>query len=289
MKYFIFSLFIALTSNLAVAQTTDVPAPILKPVNKLKPVQLIADPEVDYTHVFNHRPDKGDYKEIKFKLQEKYNPQELSRLNYVLKNNVVPPGLQAQNRNANLYLLPYYKSYYVGYLKMNMYSYSRIVFVPKAENNHMPENMRPETDEGFYLMLPPGGMSFGKLNSWGKTYVPPVYKPQAQQRSNVTFSSVSLSRWERSKGVFILWYGTGSTVKYFQAFTVDFDAKAAEQTIADDLKKKASSSYDYIGYTFKSGYTCKDTYNEIARKLNVSLQQAQDLRLGSCSDSVWKY
>jgi len=101
--------------------------------------------------------------------------------------------------------------------------------------------------------------------------------------SQITVSTAPLSRWSTHKGTFILWYGEGSTVKYYAAFAVEFHDPFTEQEVVNDLKKKVFQSYKYIGYEFKAGYECQTTVAWIAREMNVSLREAQDLRIGNCS------
>lgn len=286
-KYRIWCLLLC-CSGAAIGQTIDSLNVIPSAANRRDwPVELKSG-EWDFNTAFKNRPDpksKG-YKNADFK-KVKYTPAQIERITYLLTNNVVPKGLKGDLLIQNRKLMPYYKSYWVGNLTMDGEAWC-IIHIPREENKHMPEDMIPETQEGTYFTTGYMAPRFSNLKLAGTK--PPDPSIQAQQvKSNVTFSTASLSRWSQSKGVFILWYGSGSTVKHFQAFTVEFDAKVTEQTVADELKKKASSSYGYIGYTFKSGYTCRDTYTEIARKLNVSIKDAQDLRLGNCSDAVWKY
>lgn len=251
------------------------------------PVEL-GSGEWDYNTAFKSRldPKSKKHKAPEFK-KVKYTKGQLHRITHLLTNGALPGGLKGDKLAQNRNLMPYYNSYWVGNLTMDGEAWC-IIHIPREENMHMPEDMIPETQEGAYFTTAYMVPKFRNRTLAGTK--PPNPNMQEQQvNPNIQFSVANLSRWSRSNGVFIIWYGDGSTVKHFQAFTVDFDEGVSEQTVANDLKKKANSSYDYIGYTFKSGYTCRDTYEEVARKLKISIKEAQDLRLGNCSDYVWKY
>lgn len=105
--------------------------------------------------------------------------------------------------------------------------------------------------------------------------------------SQITFSTAPLSRWSIHKGTIVLWYGEGSTVKYYAAFAVEFHDPFTEQQVVNDLKKKVFKSYKYIGYEFKQGYDCRATVAWIARELNIKIKEAEDLRIGYCT-SIYK-
>lgn len=286
MKYMIWCL--SLWTSMAVAQTTDSLSAIPSAANRRDwPVEL-GSGDWDFNTAFKSRldPKSKGYKKPNFK-KVQYSLAQIERITHLLTNDVLPPGLRGDRLAENRKLMPYYKSYWVGNLTMDGEAWC-VIHIPRKENQHMPEEMIPETEEGAYFTTSYMVPKFRNLTRAGTK--PPDPNVQAQQvNSNVQFSVANLSRWSRSKGVFILWYGDGNTVKQYRAFTVEFAAKVEEQLIANDLKKKGSSSYTYIGYSFKKDYQCRDTYAEIARKLNVSLKEVQDLRLGTCSDTVYKY
>lgn len=105
--------------------------------------------------------------------------------------------------------------------------------------------------------------------------------------AQITTTTATLSRWSRHKGTFILWYGEGSAVKFYAAFSVEFHDPYTEQQVVNDLKKRVSNSYRYIGYEFKEGYECRSTVAWIAGKLGIRVKEAEDLRLGYCT-SLYK-
>lgn len=217
----------------------------------------------------------------------RYTPEQLERITYLLTNDVLPEGLKGDRLDANRPNLPYYTGYWVGNLKMDG-EFWCLIYIPKDENAHMPEDMIPQSEEGAFFTTNIMAPRFRNITLAGTK--PPIDEPSMQQESNgISTTTATLSRWSRSRGVIALWYGDGTTVMNYRAFSVDRDATIDEQTVVNELKQDASSGYDYIGYTFMEGFSCRDIYRDIARKLNVSLQEAQDLRLGTCADQVLKF
>jgi hypothetical protein len=99
----------------------------------------------EFNSAFKNRlnsTDKG-YKKPSFK-KTRYTSEEIERITFLLKNDVLPQGLKGERLLENWNIMPYYKSYWVGNLTMDGNSWY-IIYVPKHENEHMPKELIPET------------------------------------------------------------------------------------------------------------------------------------------------
>lgn len=214
----------------------------------------------------------------------KYSDSELARIKYLLKNNILPEGLKGERRLHNREIIPYYNSYWVGNVKYGDSLYC-LIYIPKNENKHMPADLIPPTDEGTFLTVYVNVAKFAGRKLAGKP-LPPTEVIKNRTYGNVTFSTANLSRFNMSEGVMVFWFGTSSNITGYQAYTVKFGGSVTEESVAGNLKSKYVSGADYFGYDFKNGYKCQDLYKDIARKMKVSLEEAQELRFGSCNDQL---
>lgn len=99
-------------------------------------------------------------------------------------------------------------------------------------------------------------------------------------------TSESTSNYKKSsRGVMVLWYGYDGKANQYSAKTVSFDDSFTEAEVATKLKKGVYLSGDYIGFEFLENYSCRDTYEHLARTLKLSLSDVQDLRNGTCWDT----
>lgn len=229
------------------------------------------------------KPEDKKFSDAEFK-KIKYSPSQLERITYLLKNDIVPAGLKKGSLEENRMLMPYYKSYWVGNLKIDGNLYC-VIYIPKKENAHMPAEYIPETDEGTFVSVYVSVPKFAGIKLAGTKPPSPETLAKAQN-GNVTFSYANLSRWNNTEGMVIFWFGTSASVTSYKAYSVKFGNNISEEAVVQNLKSKYISDNDYVGYSFNQGSKCRDLYSDIARKMKVSLESAQDLRLGSCSDNV---
>ncbi|MCD9856707.1 hypothetical protein LUD75_18430 [Epilithonimonas sp. JDS] len=229
------------------------------------------------------KPQDRNFKDPEFK-KIKYSPEQLDRIIYLLKNDVVPSGLRKGSHEENRALMPYYKSYWVGNLKIDGNFYC-VIYIPKKENMHMPAEYIPETDEGTFVSVYVSVPKFAGIKLAGTKPPSPEALAKAQN-GNVTFSYANLSRWNNTEGMVIFWFGTSASATSYKAYSVKFGNTVSEETVVQNLKSKYISDSGYVGYSFNQGSKCSDLYSDIARKMKISLESARDLRLGSCSDNV---
>lgn len=229
------------------------------------------------------KPEDRNFKDPEFK-KIKYSPEQLDRIIYLLKNDVVPSGLKKGSLEENRVLMPYYKSYWVGNLKIDGNFYC-IIYIPKKENMHMPAEYIPDTDEGTFVSVYVNVPKFTGIKLAGTKPPSPEALAKAQN-GNVTFSYANLSRWNNTEGMVIFWFGTSESVTSYKAYSVKFGNNSSEEAVVQNFKSKYISDSGYIGYSFNQGSKCSDLYSDIARKMKVSLESAKDLRLGSCSENV---
>ncbi|WP_157844198.1 hypothetical protein [Chryseobacterium sp. Leaf180] len=229
------------------------------------------------------KPQDRNFKDPEFK-KIKYSPGQLDRIIYLLKNDIVPSGLKKGSQEQNRALMPYYKSYWVGNLKIDGNFYC-VVYIPKKENLHMPAEYIPETDEGTFVSVYVNVAKFSGIKLAGTKPPSPEALAKAQN-GNVTFSYANLSRWNKTEGMVIFWLGTSESVTSYKAYPVKFGNNISQEAVVQNLKSKYISDSGYVGYSFNQGSKCSDLYSDIARKMKVSLESARDLRLGTCSDNV---
>lgn len=229
------------------------------------------------------KPQDKNFKDPEFK-KVQYSPEQIDRIAYLLKNEIVPEGLKGSNRDKNGFLMPYYKSYWVGNLKIDGILYC-VIYIPKKENLHMPADLIPPTDEGTYISMYVNAVKFGNRTLAG-TKPPSAEEIEKKQNGNVTFSYANLSRWNNTQGMIIFWFGNTSSVTSYKAYSVKYGNSISEEEVVGSLKSKYVSDEGYVGYSFNAGTKCQDLYNDIARKMRITLESAQDMRLGSCSDQV---
>jgi len=229
------------------------------------------------------KPLDKNYSDPEFK-KIKYTPEQVERITYLLKSDAVPAGLKKGSLEENRMLMPYYKSYWVGNLKIDGTLYC-VIYIPKKENGHMPAEYIPETDEGAFISVGVNVPKFAGIKLAG-TKPPSLEAIARAQNGNVTFSSAKLSRWDNAEGVVVFWFGTSASVTSYQAYSVKFANTVSEEAVVQNLKSKYISDSGYVGYSFNKGSKCSDLYSDIARKMKVSLESAKDLRLGTCTDHV---
>lgn len=229
------------------------------------------------------KPQDKKFSDAEFK-KVKYTPSQLDRIAYLLKNDVVPAGLKNGSKEGNRLLMPHYKSYWVGNLDIDGNLYC-VIYIPKKENSHMPVDYIPETDEGTFISVYVGVPKFSGIKLAGTKPPSPETLAKAQN-GNVTYSYANLSRWNNTEGMVIFWFGTSGSVTSYKAYSVKFGNTVSEEAVVQNLKSKYISDSGYVGYSFNAGSNCSDLYSDIARKMKISLASAQDLRLGTCSDSV---
>ncbi|MEO6150041.1 MAG: hypothetical protein ABIN95_00655 [Mucilaginibacter sp.] len=236
----------------AKAQTTPI-APGRVPLTKKIQIE-------DGTHfIVNYFKQFGNNGLDKFAKTIGLTPEETLRV-YELNNpDNVPEGIKLlTSRQANLGNMQHYNAYLLG--KSGGF---RLIYIPKKENLHMPQDMQPLTDEGMFLVynksylsenITLAGTPFGGAAS-------SVTGGSGVTASGVQYSTADMSGFDGRLGVMLIYYGFKSkygkpnTINSTYIYTVSGkQSELNKDALSAIIAKKVYTTHEFVGYEWLPGY-----------------------------------
>jgi len=185
----------------------------------------------------------------------KFTSSEFARISTLANEESYPPAIKTKElRRMNLEMTKNYNAYKVADFMLNSSPHS-LLWVPKGENGHMPAEMQPPTNEGFYMAVRNSSISDTKIGS-SLTAVRGMSKPSNSYTTDngIQVSSADMSQFTNnsSLGAMILYYGSGSTIS--SAYIYDLRGKSLTDKagVAGVLSGKISGS-SFIGFEHRQG------------------------------------
>jgi len=185
----------------------------------------------------------------------KFTGSEFAKISILANEESYPPAIKTKElRRMNLEMTKNYNAYKVADFMLNSSPHS-LLWVPKGENKHMPAEMQPPTDEGFYMAVRNSSISETKIGS-SSTAVRGMSKPSNSYTTDngIQVSSADMSQFTNnsSLGAMILYYGSGTTIS--SAYIYDLRGKSLTDKagVAGILSGKISGS-SFIGFEHRLG------------------------------------
>ena len=194
-----------------------------------------------------------------------YSYTDMSTFSYMNESGFYPPGIRTPAlREANGKLAANYNCYMVENLVDNNYTMYNLLWVPYSENQGMPKDMQPVSENGFYLLVKPEECTFTK-------------QPVENRMVNMNVKEKATAK--KISGAFILYYGAASNATYYAAYIGSFNPdEYTKDEMAAQLKGKVYATQPYLRYDFVEMERCMDVRKHVAKKIG-----SDAARNGSCS------
>ena len=194
-----------------------------------------------------------------------YSYIDMSTFSYMNESGFYPPGIRTPAlREANGKLAANYNCYMVENLVDNNNTMYDLLWVPYSENLGMPKDMRPVSENGFYLLVKPEESTSTK-------------QPVETRTVNMNVKEKALEK--KISGAFILYYGSASNATYYAAYIGSFNPdEYTKDEMAAQLKAKVYATQPYLRYDFVEMERCMDVRKHVAKKIG-----SDAARNGSCS------
>jgi hypothetical protein len=192
-------------------------------------------------------------KTLKDKYQ--YSDKDCDIIGKLANENGFPKALrQYADRKLNSLMALNFTCYEVAEVTTKNASYS-LLWVPLKENERLPDGVRPETVDGFYMFSYKDGLTKMKVGSYrGEVQYSGVSTTTV---NGTTVATAKLERMDYKSGAIILYFGESRIVKNTSIYIVKFNKNNThEETIANELKSGIAGSYPYMYFEFKEGFDC---------------------------------
>ncbi len=205
--------------------------------------------------------------EVKKTLKDKYNytDKDCEIIGRLANENGYPKALrQYTDRNLNSLMALNFTCYEVAEVTTKNASYA-LLWVPLKENAGLPDGVRPETVDGFYMFSYKNGLSKMKVGSYsGEVQYSGVSTTTV---NGVTVATAKLERMDYKSGAIILYFGESRVVKNTSIYIVKFNKNNTnEESLANELRSGIAGVHPYMYFEFKEGYDCTSAQKYLRKK-----------------------
>ena len=172
-------------------------------------------------------------------------------------------------RQLNMEMTRNYNAYQVANFTTSFAPYI-LMWIPKSENTHMPKEMQPANDDGFYMLVQQKGVSETQqgssmsvaqgMDNMGKSYT---------TSSGIQVSSADMSQFTNNSrlGVMMLYYGYGGKASSIYMYELRGKELTNKQAVVEQLTAKHAGS-TFIGFEWLAGYNCDMAKGFVYKKTN---------------------